>query len=92
MKKFHLTWLLYNKHLYEEFVYMDKKIHQSLSTMIDFLKPTNDQTDLNDYSLADFTQLLNRFLTFDEEMSEVACLYKSTQQKREQHRKNQSNR
>ena len=83
LKQFQLTWLLYNKHLFEEFVYMDKKIHQSLSKMIDFLQPTSDQTDFNGYSPADFTQLLNRFLAFDEEMSEVACLYKATQQKRQ---------
>ena len=68
MKSFHLTWLLYNKHLYEKLVYMDKKIQHSMSTMIDLLQPSND--DKNDYSPAEYTQLLNRFLAFDEEMSE----------------------
>lgn len=83
-----MTWILFNKHCYEEFVYMDKKIHQSLSKMIDSLHLTNDETDLNEFSPADLTQLLNRFLAFDEEMSEVACLYKVTQQK---YRMNRSN-
>jgi hypothetical protein len=79
MKSFHLTWLLYNKYLYEKFVYTDKKIQHSMSTMIDLLQPTNDVN--NDYSPAEYTQLLNRFLAFDEEMSETACLYKACQVK-----------
>jgi len=79
MKSFHLTWLLYNKYLYEKFVYTDKKIQHSMSTMIDLLQPTND--DNNDYSPAEYTQLLNRFLAFDEEMSETVCLYKACQVK-----------
>jgi len=79
MKSFHLTWLLYNNYLYEKLVYMDKKIQHSMSTMIDLLQPTND--DNNDYSPAEYTQLLNRFLAFDEEMSETACLYKACQVK-----------
>ncbi|CAF2935165.1 unnamed protein product [Rotaria sp. Silwood2] len=79
MKSFHLTWLLYNKHLYEKLVYMDKKIQHSMSTMIDLLQPSNDID--NDYSPAEYTQLLNRFLAFDEEMSEIACLYKDCQTK-----------
>ena len=77
MKKFHLTWLLYNKHLYEKLVYMDKKIQQSMSIMIDLLQPSNEIN--NDYSPAEYTKLLNRFLAFDEEMSEIACLYKDSQ-------------
>ncbi|CAF3417253.1 unnamed protein product, partial [Rotaria sp. Silwood2] len=79
MKSFHLTWLLYNKHLYEKLIYMDRKIQHSMSTMIDLLQPSND--DDNDYSPAEYTQLLNRFLAFDEEMSEIACLYKDSQAK-----------
>ncbi|CAF1148865.1 unnamed protein product [Rotaria sordida] len=79
MESFHLTWLLYNKHLYEKLVYMDKKIQHSMSTMIDLLQPSNDID--NDYSPAEYTQLLNRFLAFDEEMSEIACLYKDCQTK-----------
>jgi len=50
-----------------------------MSTMIDLLQPSND--DDNDYSPAEYTQLLNRFLAFDEEMSEIACLYKDSQAK-----------
>ena len=63
---------------------MNKKIHQSLAMMIDFFQPTNGHgdEDLNDYSPAEYTQLLNRFLAFDEEMSEIACLYKASQLKR----------
>jgi hypothetical protein len=79
MKSFHLTWLLYNKYLYEKLVYMDKKIQHSMSTMIDLLQPSNDNN--NDYSPAEYTQLLNRFLAFDEEMSEISCLYKDSQTK-----------
>ena len=79
MRSFHLTWLLYNKHLYEELIYMDRKIHHSMTTMIDLLQPSND--DNEDYSPAEYTQLLNRFLAFDEEMSEIACLYKDAQAK-----------
>lgn len=79
MKNFHLTWLLYNKYLYEKFVYMDKKIQQAMSIMIDLLQPTNDNQQ--EYSPAEYTQLLNRFLAFDEEMSEIACLYKDCQVK-----------
>ncbi|CAF3466512.1 unnamed protein product [Rotaria sp. Silwood1] len=79
MKSFHLSWLLYNKHLYEKLIYMDRKIQHSMSTMIDLLQPSND--DDNDYSPAEYTQLLNRFLAFDEEMSEIACLYKDAQAK-----------
>ena len=79
MRSFHLTWLLYNKHLYEELIYMDRKIHHSMTTMIDLLQPSND--DNEDYSPAEYTQLLNRFLAFDEEMSEIACLYKDSQAK-----------
>jgi hypothetical protein len=47
--------------------------------MIDLLQPSND--DDNDYSPAEYTHLLNRFLAFDEEMSEIACLYKDSQAK-----------
>ncbi|CAF4028576.1 unnamed protein product, partial [Rotaria magnacalcarata] len=79
MKSCHLTWLLYNKHLYEKLIYMDQKIQHSMSTMIDLLQPSND--DDNDYSPAEYTQLLNRFLAFDEEMSEIDCLYKDSQAK-----------
>jgi hypothetical protein len=79
MKSFHLTWLLYNKHLYEKLVYMDKKIQHSMSTMIDLLQPSNNEE--NNYSPAEYTQLLNRFLAFDEEMLEIACLYKDCQTK-----------
>ena len=79
MKSFNLTWLLYNKHLYEKLIYMDRKIQHSMSTMIDLLQPSNE--DENDYSPAEYTQLLNRFLAFDEEMSEIACLYKDSQEK-----------
>lgn len=79
MKAFHLTWLLYNKYLYEKFVYMDKKIQHAMSIMIDLLQPTNEND--RDYSPAEYTQLLNRFLAFDEEMSEIACLYKDCQAK-----------
>ncbi len=79
MKSFNLTWLLYNKHLYEKLIYMDRKIQHSMSTMIDLLQPTNDVN--NDYSPAEYTQLLNRFLAFDEEMSETVCLYKACQVK-----------
>ena len=85
MKSFHLTWLLYNKHLYEELIYMDRKIHHSMTTMIDLLQPSNDDEGHDehrtDYSPAEYTQLLNRFLAFDEEMSEIACLYKDSQAK-----------
>jgi hypothetical protein len=80
LKSFNLTWLLYNKHLYEKLIYMDRKIQHSMSTMIDLLQPSNDEDD-NDYSPAEYTQLLNRFLAFDEEMSEIACLYKDSQEK-----------
>ena len=59
---------------------MDRKIQLSMSTMIDLLQPSNENDD-NDYSPAEYTQLLNRFLTFDEEMSEIACLYKDAQDK-----------
>ncbi len=79
MKNFNLTWLLFNKHLYEKLIYMDRKIQHSMSTMIDLLQPSNE--DDNDYSPAEYTQLLNRFLAFDEEMSEIACLYKDSQEK-----------
>ena len=79
MKTFHLTWLLYNKYLYEKFVYMDKKIQQAMSIMIDLLQPSNGNDQ--EYSPAEYTQLLNRFLAFDEEMSEIACLYKDCQAK-----------
>ncbi|CAF1522707.1 unnamed protein product [Adineta ricciae] len=84
MKSLHLTWLLYNKHLYEKLIYMDRKIQHSMSTMIDLLQPSNDDDgdeDSNEYSPAEYTQLLNRFLAFDEEMSEIACLYKDSQVK-----------
>ncbi|UJR29165.1 hypothetical protein I4U23_010379 [Adineta vaga] len=81
MKSLHLTWLLYNKHLYEKLIYMDRKIQHSMSTMIDLLQPSNDEDDNVDYSPAEYTQLLNRFLAFDEEMSEIACLYKDSQAK-----------
>ena len=83
MKSLHLTWLLYNKHLYEKLIYMDRKIQHSMSTMIDLLQPSNDdeEEDSNEYSPAEYTQLLNRFLAFDEEMSEIACLYKDSQDK-----------
>ncbi len=80
MKSFHLTWLFYNKHLYEKLVYMDKKIQHSMSIMIDLLQPSSNE-NTNDYSPAEDTQLLNRFLAFDEEMSEIACLYKDCQAK-----------
>ncbi|UJR20533.1 hypothetical protein I4U23_023660 [Adineta vaga] len=79
LKSFHLTWLLYNQHLYEKLVYMDKNIQQSMSTMIDLLHPTNDHQE--DYSPAEYTQLINRFLEFDEQMSEIACVYKDCQMK-----------
>jgi hypothetical protein len=85
MRSFHLTWLLYNQHLYEELIYMDRKIHHSMTTMIDLLQPSNDDDDdeqtHKEYSPAEYTQLLNRFLAFDEEMSEIACLYKDSQAK-----------
>lgn len=55
---------------------MDKNIHESLSILIDLLQPANE-----DYSPAQYTQLLNRFLAFDEEMSEIACLYKDCSKK-----------
>ena len=55
---------------------MDKNIHESLSILIDLLQPSNE-----DYSPAQYTQLLNRFLAFDEEMSEIACLYKDCSKK-----------
>ena len=80
MKPFHLTWLVYNKHLYEKLVYMNKKIQYLMSRMIDLLQLSN-KYDHNDYSPANDTQLLNRFLTFDEEMSEISCLYKECQKK-----------
>lgn len=48
--------------------------------MIDLLQPT-DELPSNDCSPAVYAQLLNRFLTFDEEMSEIACLYKDSQTK-----------
>ena len=79
MKTFHLTWLLYNKYLYEKFVYTDKKIQHAMSIMIDLLQPSNENDQ--EYSPAEYTQLLNRFLAFDEEMSETACLYKDCQAK-----------
>lgn len=79
MKTFHLTWLLYNKYFYEKFVYTDKKIQQAMSIMIDLLQPSHENEQ--DYSPAEYTQLLNRFLAFDEEMSEIACLYKDCQVK-----------
>ena len=64
---------------------MDRKIQHSMSTMIDLLQPSNedgdDDEDSNEYSPAEYTQLLNRFLAFDEEMSEIACLYKDSQVK-----------
>lgn len=79
MKSFQLTWLLYNKHLYEKLIYTDKKIQHSMSTMIDLLQPSQD-IDI-DYSPAEYAQLLNRFLAFDEEMLEIDCLYKNCQAK-----------
>ena len=81
MKTFQLSWLLYNKHLYEEFIYTDKKIHHSMSTMIDLLQPSTGANGSHEYSPAEYTQLLNRFLAFDEEMSEIACLYKDCHKK-----------
>ena len=74
LKSAGLTWLVFNKHLYEKYVYMDKKIQQSMSTMIDLLQPLNN--DLNDYSPAECANLLNRFLTFHEEMLEMAYIQK----------------
>ena len=79
LKTFQLTWLLFNKHLYEKLIYMDRKIQHSMSTMIDLLQPNHEEH--TDYSPAEYTQLLNRFLAFDEEMSEIACLYKDCQTK-----------
>jgi hypothetical protein len=85
MTSYHLTWLLYNKYLYEKSVYMDRNIQDSLSSMIDLLQPSNDEhnedSDLNAYSPAEYTRLLNRFLAFDEEMSEIDCLYKDCRRK-----------
>lgn len=66
--------------MYEKLIYMDRKIQHSMSTMIDLLQPSNDDHD-QDYSPSEYTQLLNRFLAFDEEMSEIACLYKDSQAK-----------
>lgn len=79
MKPFQLTWVSYNKHLYEKLVYMDKKIQHSMTLMIDSMQPTNAQQE--DCSPAEYTKLLNRFLAFDEEMSEIDCLYKDCQAK-----------
>jgi hypothetical protein len=59
---------------------MDRKIRHSMSTIIDLLQPANDDGE-NDYSPAEYTHLLNRFLAFDEEMSEIVCLYKDSQAK-----------
>jgi len=81
LKRFHLTWLLFNKHLYEELIYMDRKIHHSMSTMIDLLQPATDEENPTDDSPSEYSQLLSRFLAFDEEMSEVAYLYKDSQSK-----------
>ncbi|CAF0844840.1 unnamed protein product [Adineta ricciae] len=82
LKSFQLTWLLYNQHLFEKFVYMDKKIQNSMSEMVDLLQPTtNTNTNQKEYSPAEYTQLINRFLEFDEQMSEIACLYKDCQTK-----------
>lgn len=86
MKSFNLTWLLYNKYLYGEIIYMDKKIHHSMTTMIDLLQPTNDDETCEhptetDYSPCHCAQLLKRTLAFDGEMSEVACLYEDCRRK-----------
>ncbi|CAF0803959.1 unnamed protein product, partial [Didymodactylos carnosus] len=83
LKEFYLTWMLYNKHLYEKLIYMDRKIQYSMSAIIDLLQP-NEQ---DDYSPAEYTLLLNRFLAFDEEMSEIACLYKECEIKMNMKRK-----
>lgn len=73
---------------------MDRKIQHSMSTMIDLLQPSNDEEEDDDddnrdnnnntyssSSPSEYTQLLNRLLAFDEEMSEIACLYKNSQAK-----------
>ncbi|CAF1071852.1 unnamed protein product, partial [Didymodactylos carnosus] len=77
LKEFYLTWILYNKHLYEKLIYMDRKIQHSMSTIIDLLQPNEH----DEYPPAEYTLLLNRFLAFDEEMSEIACLYKECETK-----------
>lgn len=56
MKSFKLTWLLYNKNLYEKMIYMDRKIRHSMSTIIDLLQPTNDDGE-NDYSPAEYIHI-----------------------------------
>ena len=63
---------------------MDRKIQHSMSTMIDLLQPSNEEDDQQNNqtyssSPSEYTQLLNRLLAFDEEMSEIACLYKNSQ-------------
>lgn len=58
---------------------MDKKIHDSMSAMIDLLQPTTD--DCDDCSPARCVQLLNRFLAFDEEMSEIDYFQKCFQER-----------
>lgn len=52
-----------------------------MSTMIDLLQPVNDEENGSDECRNEYTQLLNRFLAFDEEMTEVAFLYKEAQAK-----------
>ena len=61
---------------------MDKKVQNSMSEMADLLPPTtNSGTNQKEYSPAEYTQLINRFWEFDEQMSEIACLYKDCQTK-----------
>eukprot|EP00057_Strongylocentrotus_purpuratus_P002619 XP_003724871.1 PREDICTED: protein FAM193A isoform X2 [Strongylocentrotus purpuratus] len=74
LHKFNLTWPLHNKHLFHSLIYMEPGLHDNLGTLIKQLRAVASQKE--PYREESYSNLLQRYLQFDNDMSVVAVVWR----------------
>ncbi|XP_018418782.1 PREDICTED: protein FAM193A [Nanorana parkeri] len=70
LKKFQVTWELHNKHLFENLVFSDPLLQNSLPTLVSQLRLGTASHD--SYSEDMYSTLLQRYLQLEQEMGQIA--------------------
>ncbi|XP_041477664.1 protein FAM193A-like isoform X2 [Lytechinus variegatus] len=78
LHKFNLTWPLHNKHLFHSLIYMEPGLHDNLGTLIKQLRTVASQKE--PYHEDCYSNLLQRYLQFDNDMSVIAVVWRDCQQ------------
>ncbi|XP_074640905.1 uncharacterized protein LOC141898735 [Tubulanus polymorphus] len=77
LKKFNLTWELHNKHLFQNIIYSDPLVQNSLPVLITQLRLGAASKEA--YHEDTYPNILHRYLKFDDEMSVISVVWRDCQ-------------